>query len=61
MTPREQRKGFWSYARRCRHRSHRFGLRCWRQFISYEYCIRHNGSCWYSCDKADQARIDGPR
>lgn len=37
------------YYQRCRHRSHRWHLKCWR-YASYDYqCPKHNRSCWGRC------------
>lgn len=34
------------YYRRCRHRSHRLRLRCYRGFAADGYCARHNDQWW---------------
>jgi hypothetical protein len=34
------------YHRRCVHRSHRLGLRCYRGFEWDGYCGEHNESCY---------------
>jgi hypothetical protein len=44
------RNGYW---RRCEHRSHRLGLRCYRGFTYDGYCSKHNGTCFNGCVAAD--------
>lgn len=35
---------------RCRHRSHRLGLRCLREWTWGSYCGKHNDECWADCE-----------
>jgi hypothetical protein len=37
---------YWFY---CLHRSHRWGLPCWRWFVYDAMCAKHNGSCYTGC------------
>lgn len=34
---------------RCRHRSHRLGLRCLRYWLSDSQCGKHNYTCYDGC------------
>lgn len=37
---------YWAF---CGHRSHRYGLRCWRWFCYDGYCSKHNVTCYGGC------------
>jgi hypothetical protein len=37
---------YWRY---CGHRSHRWGIPCWRWFFYDGYCFRHNSTCYTDC------------
>ena len=51
MNPVKEWRYWFGYLRRCRPRSHRWGLRCLRGYAYDGHCQKHNRACYHDCEK----------